>query len=200
MTDVSLIATVNAHLKQLEAGVSYTSDEATLRVATASLRILLADDALIQAWRLSKIGGPMTFSTMCISEVKPGPVLAFCGGGDLIPNVPFSVCRGASLERKTLEWKTFCNSTRIQVDQTKISTVELVRFVANSLGGVHFDQNGKAAKKEKGAILNKLASGELIGVPIQISGRNNLHHEILSIAQSVIRSPQVAMLRRWQST
>src|SRR5262249_18493102 len=135
--DIELIATVNAHLRQTEA--SYASDEATLRVMTGSLRFLLADGNLARAWRLSSIGGPMTFKTNCITSTRSGNVVALCGGGDLLPGIPFSACRGASLEVKTLDLASFCRSTRIQIDDTKISTTELIQYVANARGGSHYD-------------------------------------------------------------
>ena len=197
-TDAELIATVNAHLKLVDASCFYKSDEATLRVVTASLRNLLADNSLANAWKASGIGGPMIFDVWSIASTGPGKVVAFCGGGDILPNTPFSACRNAKLERKSIDLKTFCSSARIQVDNVRISTVELVRFVANVLGGVHFDLDGKSAKKAKAKILSKILSGEIQGVPVKPNDRNLLHHEILSIAQAVVRSPQVVQLRQWR--
>jgi len=53
----ALIETVNAHLTQVQAAARYDADEATLRVATGSLRFLLADGNLGRAWRASTLGG-----------------------------------------------------------------------------------------------------------------------------------------------
>jgi len=195
--DIQLIDTVKAHLKQIEPVAIYRSDEATLRVATGSLRFLLADGYLARAWSAAGIGGPMTFQTWCITSVGPSPVVAFCGGGDMLPGIPFSACRGASLGQKTLDLKSFCHSTRIQVEDIKISTVELIHYVANALGGSHFDPAGKAAKKPKAELLRKLESGEISAVPLRVNDRSLLHHEILSIAQTLARSKEVDALRAW---
>jgi hypothetical protein len=196
--DAQLIEAVIAHLKQVEAATRYDSDEATLRVATGSLRFLLADQNLARAWRASNIGGPIVLKAWCIDTVGPGEIVALCGGGDILPNLPFSACRGATLKEKSLNLKDYCSSTRIQVGDAKISTVELIQYVANAMGGTHFDPSGKASKKANAPILKKLETGEIEAPQLRVNHRNLLHHEILSIAQSVIRSPQVAALRAWR--
>lgn len=198
MKNAELIATVNAHLDQIERSVSYQSDEATLRAITGSLRTLLVEDGLLHAWRTSGIGGPMTFIAWKIVPIGDGPVVALSGGGDVIPNVPFSACRGAKVEKTQFDLKAFCHMPRVQVDAVKITTVELVRYIANSMGGIHFSSAGKINKKEKSEILSKIASGEIQSVPLRVGDRNLLHHEILSIAQSLIRSPEVMRLRAWR--
>jgi len=196
--DARLIEIVNAHLTQIEAATRHDVGEATLRAMSGSLRLLLPDQNLGRAWRASDIGGPMTFKAYCIESTGAGEIVALCGGGDLLPNIPFSACRGAKLKEKTLDLKAYCQSTRIQVGNVEISTVELIQYAANAMGGSHFDPSGKASKKPKAAILRKLETGEIQGVPLLVNQRNLLHHEILSIAQTVIRSPQVAALRAWR--
>jgi hypothetical protein len=196
--DRQLIATVNAHLKQVQIAIRHDVDEATLRVATGSLRFLLPDQNLARAWRASNIGGPMVFKASCIDSVGEGDVVALCGGGDILPGIPFSACRGATLKEKTLDLKAYCHSTRIQVGRVEISTNELVQYVANTMGGVHLDPSGRASKRPNAEILRKLETGEIEGPRLLVNERNLLHHEILSIAQTVIRSPQVVSLRAWQ--
>ena len=195
--DSELIATVNAHLRQVESVAFHNADEPTMRAATGSLRFLLADGNLARAWRASGIGGPMIFRAWCIASTGPGEVVAFCGGGDLLPGIPFSACRGATLKEKSLDLVAFCRETRIQVRHVKVSTVEIIQYVANALGGSHYDPSGKTAKRPKAETLRRVEAGEIEGPPLRVNDRSLLHHEILSIAQAVVHSPQVARLRRW---
>jgi hypothetical protein len=196
-SEADLIRTVNAHLKQLAQVALHNADEPTMRVATGSLRFLLAEGNLARAWRASEIGGPIVFKAWCINSTGPGEIVAFCGGGDVLPGFSFSACRGAKLKEKQLDLSAFCRETRVQVGQVKISTVEVIQYVANALGGAHYDPGGKAAKKPKGDILRRIEAGEIQGVPLRVNDRSHLHHEILSIIQAVVRSPQIAKLQAW---
>jgi len=197
--DIELIATVGAHLDQIVVATRHDATEAAMRVITGSLRFLLADGNLAAAWHASKIGGPMIFRAWCIDACDKGKVVAFCGGGDVIPGIPTSACFGARLKEKSLGLGDYCRSTRVQVDDVKISTVELIEYMANARGGAHFDPEGRTAKRVKGEILRRLDSGEIVAVPMRINDRNLLHHEILSICQVVVRSPQCGTLRKWRA-
>ena len=195
--EIEQVAMVKAHLKQVEMAAQHDADEPILRVITGSLRFLLKEDNLGRAWRTSGIGGPMTFSVYCISSIDPGETLVFCGGGDLLPGLSFSSnVGGSTLEKKTLDLESLRRQTRVQFGQAKFSTVEVVEYVANALGGVHYDPAGKAARKAD--ILRRVEAGEIASMGIRVNDRSHLHHEILSIAQAVVRSPEVERLRRWQ--
>lgn len=196
--DVERIATVGAHLELIERAARHDATEASMRVVTGSLRLLLNDGNLAAAWQASGLKGPMTFRAWCIDTLDKGKVVAFCGGGDIIPGIPTSACFGARLKEKSLGLGEFCRSTRIQVDDVKISTVEVIEYMANARGGAHFDPEGRAAKKAKGELLRRLDNGEIEAVPMRINDRNLLHHEVLSICQVVVRSPQSALLRTWR--
>lgn len=106
--DISLIKTVNAHLKQLSLLSVFNVDEASLRVASSSLRFLLVDGFLAQAWKASGLGGSMTFRAKCITSRQGNDVVAYCGGGDLLPGVPFSAARNATLAELALDLAAFC--------------------------------------------------------------------------------------------
>jgi len=199
--DILLIKTVIAHLKQLSV-LSYTEDEASIRVASTSLRALLVEGMLERAWRVSCIGGPMTFRTWSIISVQGDDVIAFCGGGEMLPGMAFSTCWNAKLAELTFNLKDFCKRPRIQIGAEEISTVELIKYVANTLGGVHFDPEGKSVKSANRRVfdlLHRLEAGEMAGLPLQINNRNLLHHEVLSIAQVLTRSPEVNRLNKWSA-
>jgi hypothetical protein len=199
-TSISLIKTVNAHLNQLSVLSVFNVDEASLRVASGSLRFLLVEHSLGRAWKASGLGGAMTFRTWCITSTQGNDVVAYCGGGDLLPGVPFSACRNAKLAELSLDLGAFRQRPRIQIAAVKVSTVQLIQYVANTLGGAHFDPEGRSLRSQKPVfdLLRRLEAGEFGGLPFQVNGRNLLHHEILSVAQVVIRSPEVTRLRAWR--
>ena len=95
----------------------------------------------------------------------------------------------------------FANGLLIQVGSVKVSTIQLVQYVANTLGGAHFDPEGKSPKSCKPLfdLLRRLEAGEFGGLPFRVNDRNLLHHEILSVAQALIRSPEVTRLIAWRA-
>jgi hypothetical protein len=200
-TDLALISTVTAHLANLPRFTSYDIDEASLRVASVSLRYLLVEDMLARAWNASGCGGPMTFRTWCITSTQGDDVVAYCGGGELLPGIPFSACRNATLAERSLDLKAFRVRPRIQVGSVKISAVELIQYVANTLGGAHFDPEGRSPRSRKSVfdLLRRLEAGEFSGLEFKVNDRNMLHHEMLSIAEAVLRSPEVLRLRQWRA-
>ena len=199
-TDISLIRTVNAHLTQLCGLLAFNIDEARLRVASGSLRFLLVEDWLVRAWKASGLRGPMTFRAWCIASTGKGHVVAYCGGGDVLPGISFSACVNATLSERSLDLVDFCQRPRIQVGSVKVSTLDVIKYVSNTLGGSHFDPEGKSPRSRKPVfdLLRQLEAGQLGGYISQVNGRNLLHHEILSIAQVISRSPEVNHLRAWR--
>lgn len=199
-TDIDLIEAVNAHLTQLVTASRYDANQASLRVVSVSLRFLLVDDYLVRAWKASGLGGAMTFRTWCIVSAEGDNVIAYCGGGDVLPGIPISACLNAKLGERSLNLVDFCKRPRIQIGAVKVSTAQLVQFFANTLGGAHFDPEGRSPRSRKPAfdLLRRLEAGEHSSFISQVNGRNLLHHELLSVAQTVIRSPQVVQLRQWR--
>jgi hypothetical protein len=193
--DLELIETVQAHLRNLASMSVYNADQPTARIATAALRALISEEMLQRAWGASGLRGPMTFKTYFIASTSGDDVIAYCGGGDILPNVPISVCRNATLQERTLNLKDFCRQTRIQIGTATASTTDIIKYVANALGATHFDPNGKTARKYD--LLRRIEAGEVGQLFLQVNDRNPLYHEILSIAQTVIRSPQVKELLEW---
>ncbi len=172
-------------------------DEPTLLVASNSLRSLLVAGMLKQSWKASGLGGPMTFKTWCIVDTEGDDVLAYCGGGDVLPGIPISACRNAKLAERTLDLDTLCRQPRIHFGANKVTTVQLIQYVSNNLGGSHFDPQGISPRSRRHDLLRRLDAGEFGRLGLEVNKRSLLHHEVLSVAQTVVRSPQVAQLSAW---
>jgi len=195
--DLDLVKTVQAHIRNLSSLSGYGADEPTARIATATLRALLSEEMLQRAWLAAGLRGPITFKTYFIARAGDDAV-AYCGGGDVIPNVPFSVCRNAELEERVLNLRDFCRQPRILIGAEKASSFDIIKYVSNALGGTHFDPAGKAARKYD--FLRRIEAGEIGQLFIShIGDRNLLYHEVLSIAQAVTRSPQIEELLGWSA-
>ncbi len=142
----------------------------------------------------------MTFKAWCITSTQGDDVVAYCGGGDVLPGIPISACFNATLAELPLDLVAFRQRPRIQIGTVKVSTIQLIQYVANTLGGSHFDPDGKSPKSRKPVfdLLRRVEAGEFPSFISQVNGRNLLHHEILSVAQVVIRSPEVTRLSTWR--
>jgi hypothetical protein len=195
--DVDLIKTVQSQLRNLASLSGHEADEPTVRTATGALRALISEEMLQLAWSASGLRGPMTFKTYFIARSAGDDAVAYCGGGDILPNVPFSVCRNAELQERVLNLKDFCRQTRILIGKETASTTEIIKYVANALGGAHFDPAGKTARKYD--LLRRVEAGEIGQLFLQVNDRNLLYHEVLSIAQAVTRSPQIKELLEWSA-
>ena len=195
--NVDLIKTVQAHLKNLASLSRHEADEPTVRIAAGALRSLISEEMLQRAWSASGLRGPVTFKTYFIARSSGNDAVAYCGGGDILPNVPFSVCRNAELQERVLNLKDFCRQPRILIGREAASTTDIIKYVANALGGTHFDPAGKTARKYD--LLRRVEAGEVGQLFLQVNKRNPLYHEVLSIAQAVTRSPQIKELLEWSA-
>ena len=99
----------------------------------------------------------MTFKTYRITNAG-NDAIAYCGGGDILPNVPVSVCHNARLEERVLNLRDFGRQTKILVGREKASTTDIIKYVANALGAAHFDPTGKTAHKYD--LLRRIEAGK----------------------------------------
>lgn len=93
--------------------------------------------------------------------------------------------------------KDFCRQTRILIGREAASTTDIIKYVANALGGTHFDPAGKTARKYD--LLRRVEAGEVGQLFLQVNNRNPRYHEVLSIAQAVTCSPQIKELFEWSA-
>jgi len=196
--DIDLIKTAQAHLRALSQANFAMVDEHTLRVASAPLRFLLIDGNLIRAWKTSGIGGPIQVEAYCFLSTPTADEVGFCGGGDLLPGMSFSTGWGnIKLGKKALDIDAFLNNPCIYVRGIRISRHELIRYIANTKGGTHYDPKGLSPKSRKDnfPLLRELEKTGFAGLGIKVNSRNLVHHELSSIIQSVLRSAEVQRLQ-----
>ena len=197
--DADLIKLAQAHLRALLHANFPLVDEHSLRVASAPLRLLLVEGNLSRAWKALGVGGPILIEAYCFASI-PGPdSIGFCGGADMLPGIPVSVGWGddVRLEVKRLNLDAFLNGHCICAKGIRVARRELVQYIANTKGGTHYDPKGKSPKSQgsKFSLLRELEQSGLAEMGIKLNDRNLVHHELSSIIQSVLRSPQVQCLQ-----
>jgi hypothetical protein len=196
--DIDLIKTAQAHLRALSQADFALVDEHSLRAASAPLRFLLVDGNLTRAWKTSGFGGPIQVEAYCFLSTPTADEVGFCGGGDMLPGIPFSTGWGnIQLGKKTLDIGAFLNNPCIYVKGTRISRHQLIKYIANTKGGTHYDPKGLSPKSRKDnfPLLCELEETGFAGLGIKVNNRNLVHHELSSIIQSVLRSGEVRRLQ-----
>lgn len=197
--EIDLIKTTAAHCHALVRVISPWIGEHDLRVASTSLRFLLVDDNLTRAWRASRFGGPIVVEAFFFSAPPDAEAIAFCGGADILPGVPVSMCWGnVDLIKKKLNLKDYLQSACISFKGTAITRRDLIKYIANTKGGSHYDPKGISLKSQthKFETLRSLESQGMSGLDVAMNGRNPVHHEIASIAKTIISSHEIQKLAR----
>ena len=188
-----------------------------VRVASAILRRLLYELMLHNAWSLCKLPAEPRFRSIdldsMLSSVDRKYIhYAYAGGattegaqhsGHVLLVVPKaeveSEGQDAVLERVSASMRPtekrdftlteFCKSTCVASGSAGISRIEMVRYVANKLGGVHWDNRRGAWTHPAGSRHRLLEEAHLIvgRLPAAL-------YEVLSIAQAVAESSDTSRL------
>ncbi len=196
--DTDLIKTAQAHLRALGQANVPTIDEHALRVASAPLRFLLVEGNLLRAWRALGTTGPIQMEAYCFTTMPPSNAVGYCGGGDVLPGVPLSMGWGEmTLNMKTLNLHAFLDEPCICAKGLRVTRRELVKYIANTKGGTHYDPQGRSPKSNgvKFALLREMERDGFAGLGIKVNDRNLVHHELYSIIQSLLRSVQVKRIQ-----
>ncbi len=90
----------------------------------------------------------------------------------------------------------FLQSVGIYVDNMRVSRREVIKYVANKLGGAHLDRSrsGKLSRKFDALDRNRERL-RIDGVP-SLGGKNAVYFELLSIGQLLGRSEAAAVFRK----
>ena len=94
------------------------------------------------------------------------------------------------VQNKEFPLSRFLSSPAVVIDGMPVSREEIILYVANKLGGAHFDpsRNTEKAKEKKFALLDSHRSS------LRISETNAVFFELLSIGQALLGSKDVDRL------
>jgi hypothetical protein len=99
---------------------------------------------------------------------------------------------GLATRKSTLQ--TFLDSPCMVVDGTKVNRRNLLQFVSNRLGGVHYDESREHTSPEIARQFEALGS---VLNDVRITDHRSVYFELLSIGQALLASPEILELL-WQ--
>lgn len=188
-----------------------------VRVASVILRRLLHELTLPNAWRLAGLEGEPKFNAVDLDAMLRSVDrryihYAYAGGattegaqhtGHVLLVIPKAEVEAEGQEavlkrvqeqvipagNRDFSFSEFCSSTCVAAGAAGISRIGMVRYVANKLGGVHWDNRRGAWTDPVGARHRLLDEAHLIvgRLPAPL-------YELLSIAQAVADSADIARL------
>ncbi len=207
-----LVKTVIEDLIYLTEEFNCNVKDDSIRRNSSVLRRLLVDGDLLLAWRhLGFAGEPSIPSTNLDNELRVynlDDISDAFSGGTLTQD---GECSSLISFMKNIEenGKLFFDSAekRLKVDyytlskylaltsiyinrDIKITKAEVIKYVSNKLGGVHYDSKRRTEKPLdlKYEHLDKLA------LSLEISGKPSIYFEMLSIGQAIVKSEDAKLL------
>lgn len=217
--DTELARVVADDLEYLFAVWNQDIDDASLRRSSTTLRLLLVDGLLgrvaHQVNRQIRVMAPAIGRVTTEAELRECKF--FQAGGALhkgmiiqsismIPRakteaeIKISYERGKAVMGKSYPVKlgTFLKQTSLVINGVLINREEIIKYVANKLGGAHYDSsrddsnsNGDISLEQKYKLLDGVRSGIVVG------DRNAIYYELLSIGQRVVNSRDIRQLRKY---
>jgi len=183
-------------LFSLAAASESQPDDVWLRRASAILRRLLVDDELGRAWRQAGFGGePLILAPFHEITMAPGARLLYAGSFDSpregrAPTVLVAAGKEPGNSRLTstieaLPLSAFMRGACMNVLGTAISRRDLVKYVANKLGGAHFDQ---ARHPTRDAAYLQLDAALSV---FMIQDRSSVFFELLTLVRTLVASPDI---------
>jgi hypothetical protein len=214
--DPELLRIVREDLDHLEkewhAGVANEH----LRITSSLLRRLLVDGQLQRAWiaagftRQPIIAAP-DFDRMLASVDATKVVFALAGGGltaagqprtDIEArflvlveggSIPFVVsaeeARAAGVEDRSFRLGAFVEGPCAYARGVRIKRRELIAYVANKLGGAHYDSRRDPVRERAFVLLDEIHR------IFDMAGRTGVYYELLGIAQQITAAEDVRTLR-----
>lgn len=198
-----LILTVAADVRFLSNEWDQRVDDDSLRRSSSVLRRLLVENDLQKAWKAAGWAKePLIRATSLQPLLKRVPIdkidFATAGGAThgglmlsgirslraILSDHDLSAIRAE--EEQTIGLHAFVNSPCIVARGLAISRTTVVQYVANKLGGAHFDERRSMADIERGfSILDDLSS------TLRLGSKDAVYFELLSIGQRLVASPDV---------
>jgi len=206
-----LLEVVANHLRFLCEEWDQNIDDESLRRSSNVLRMLLVEPNLLNAWQIAgfsrepEIVAPtlekhlqtyslndILFATAGGAEYKGTTIAMLCISSEArTPEQIREISKIGPFILKHHKLVEFSESTCIIVRGLSVNRRELIKYVANKLGGDHIDLRRDLSKplEQKFAYLDKIRE------TIQVAEKNAIYYEILSIGQSLVRSDDVQRLR-----
>jgi hypothetical protein len=216
--DIDLARIVSEDLDFLASEWNQDVDDASLRRSSAVLRSLLVEGLLGKA--AHEAGRNIRILAPAICQVTTEAELRECkfyqAGGALYKGMMVqstSIVASAkshaeikaSYERTKdvigknypLKLGAYLRQTSLVVDGVLISREEVIKYVANKLGGVHYDKSRadqspqkQVSLEQKYALLDGVRNG------IAVADKSAVYYELLSIGQRVVNSRDVQRLSK----
>ena len=193
-----MLKTVVSDLEYLGATWGSTVDDDTLRRGSAQLRILLVDGMLQRAWKAAGFDREPTVIAPCLEtflDRKDSHKIwrAFAGGGNYEGiyaafgilqegSGPVSAPEGSNPIEYPFGLRKFTESCGIYAEKRKIKRREIIKYVANKLGGTHLDSDRSDPTY---GTLDKVFD------TFNVMGKKTVYFELLSIGQLLARSPDI---------
>jgi len=187
-------------------------DDDNVRRASTSLRMLLVEQRLIQAARSLdfeiRIMAPATDELLIGADLSSMKFFQAGGAKHREMNVMGVQLHDRALSPREIKERyerqkhvatnqpmnvsKFLGQVSFVLEGTRISRDEVIKYVANKIGGAHFDRSrGSSALEKKYALLDKVHSGSYVNV---VAGKAPVFYELLSIGQYVGNSRHVQRL------
>jgi hypothetical protein len=177
----------------------------SLRRSSPVLRRFLVEEQLLRAWRKIGLSGQPEILAFTLSRrltLTPLNEVRFASAGGatykaLAIAQAFEIDRALSpaevqkvfalgLPEIRQSLTDFTNATCIIVEGTEISRRDLIKYVANKLGGAHYDEQ---RDRDYQRLLDH------VGQTRVIAGKNAVYFELLSAGQRLIQAPDIVNLR-----
>ncbi len=193
-------------------------DDASLRRSSPVLRSLLVDGLLSKAAHDAR--KELRIMTPAICRVTTDAELRECvfyqaGGarykGMMVQDASIVARAKSAAEIKASYERTkevmgknypvklgvYLRQTSLVVNGVLINREEVIKYVANKLGGAHYDSSRADSVHENGISLeHKYALLDAVRNDIAVADKNAIYYELLSIGQRVVNSRDVRQLRK----
>lgn len=216
--DLDLARLVAEDLDYLFRDWNQDIDDASLRRSSPVLRALLVDGLLARA--AHQVGRGIRVMAPAISRVVTEVELRECiffqtGGAQykgmiiqsmsVITRAKTSAEIKASYEREKgvigksypVKLGVFLKQTSFVVKGVLINREEVIKYVANKLGGAHYDASRTTSKERADISLEqKYALLDEVRTSIVTADKNTAYYELLGIGQRVVNSRDIRALRK----
>lgn len=216
--DRKLLGIVNEDLTFLSTKWNQAIDDVSLRIASPILRRLLIDGMLTKAANMLNMQIEITVPLVSRAgsfENLRNVEFYQCGGakykGMIIQSVSMFNKALSPQEIKELYQRNkdkfdktcpvnisvFLKQPSFVIRGTTINREEVIKYVANKLGGAHYDSKRKiAGDTSKITLEHKYALMDMVHNGMIVASKDAIYYELLSIGQTLINSRDVCQLRK----